>query len=308
MGIALAAVAADLFIKMSLLTECNRWAEQALSVLDDASRGTRREMELHTALGLSRMFTKGNSAYVGSSFIRGLQLAEQFGDLVAQFRSLEGLHLFNIRTGDFRSALQFAQRCELVAGQLGDSVHLAQARVWLGISTHLAGNNQSARASLEFALSQLPASHDANALRFGFDYRNRARVTLARVLWLQGFPDQAIDTARQAIDEAILADDPINLCMVLLLALTVFFWNADLDGAEAQIDRFIQQADKYSLAPYQAIGRGSKGRTAGPAWRGRGRHSLVAGRLGTAERASLWSADCGQRCVDAGSHDARSGN
>jgi len=259
LGVALAAAAVDLFIQMSLLTECNRWAEQALAVLDDASRGTRREMDLHNALGLSRMFTRGNSEHVGSALTRGLELAEQLDDPVSQLRSLEGLHLFHVRTADFRNALAFAQRCEAVAGRLGDPARLAQARVWLGISSHLEGDSRSARSSLESALLHLPRSQDSHSLRFGFDYRNRARVSLARVLWLQGFPDQASNAARQAIDEAVSAGEPINLCMVLLLALTVFFWNGDLDGAEAQIERFILQADKHSLAPYQAIGRGSKG-------------------------------------------------
>jgi predicted ATPase len=36
-------------------------------------------------------------------------------------------------------------------------------------------------------------------------------------------------------------------------------WNGDFDAGEHHIDRFIGQADRYSLAPYQAAGRGMRG-------------------------------------------------
>ncbi len=60
LGVALAAASAPLFLEMSLLTECHRWTERAVAALDDGNRGTRREMDLHAALGLSLMFTRGN--------------------------------------------------------------------------------------------------------------------------------------------------------------------------------------------------------------------------------------------------------
>jgi len=60
-GTALVAAAAPLFLKLSLLSECLRWSERAIADLDDADRGTRREMELQGSFGLSLMFTKGNS-------------------------------------------------------------------------------------------------------------------------------------------------------------------------------------------------------------------------------------------------------
>jgi len=53
-----AAASAPLFLEMSLLTECHRWTERAVAMLDDTNRGTRREMDLQAALGLSLMFTQ----------------------------------------------------------------------------------------------------------------------------------------------------------------------------------------------------------------------------------------------------------
>src|SRR5882672_6017722 len=113
LGVALAAASAPLFLEMSLLTECHRWTERAVAALDDGNRGTRREMDLHAALGLSLMFTRGNSEQVGNSLLRGLELAEQLGDLHSQLRLLERLHLFHVRIGNFREALKWFGQTKL---------------------------------------------------------------------------------------------------------------------------------------------------------------------------------------------------
>jgi predicted ATPase len=257
-GVALAAASSRLFLDMSLLAECHRWTERALAALNDTTRGTRREMELHAALGLSLMLTRGNSEQVGNSLMRGLELAEQLDDLRGQLGFFERLHLFHVRIGNFQLALRFGQRGERVATEIGDPVGLAQIRVALGISWHLKGDSPAARACLAFALEHLPAQQ-ANSHHFNFDYRNRARITLARVLWLQGYPDQAVGMARQALDDTISLDHPIKLCLALFWASSVFLWNGDLKSAEQYNELFIAQADRYSLAPFQTIGQGAKG-------------------------------------------------
>jgi predicted ATPase len=258
-GIALTAASAASFVEMSLLTECHRWTERAIAALDDANRGSRREMELQAALGLSLMFTKGNSDQVRSALLRGLELAEEIGDTHSQLRLLGRLHIFHERIGDFHSALRFAERSETVAAEIADPVGIAEAHSALGISRHLEGDNVSAHAHLEAALVRLPVSQRIDTFHFGFDYRNRARIAFARTLWLEGYPDRAAIVARQTVEEAETFNHPVTLCIALIWAVTVSIWNGDLAGADEYIDRFIAEADKHSLAPYQAVGRGVKG-------------------------------------------------
>jgi predicted ATPase/DNA-binding winged helix-turn-helix (wHTH) protein len=258
-GVALAAASARLFLEMSLLTECHRWTEQAIAVLDDTTRGTRPEMELQAALGLALMFTRGNSEQARDALKRGLVLAGELGDLHNELRLLGRLHIFHERIGDFHSALEFAQRGEAVAAKIADPVGIAEAHSALGISRHIEGSGARARFHLEAATAELPASQRINTFHFGFDYRNRARIALARALWLEGLPDQALAVARETVEEAETFDHPVTLCIALIWAVSVFMWNGDFDDGERHIDRFIEQADRYSLAPYQAAGRGMKG-------------------------------------------------
>jgi predicted ATPase/DNA-binding winged helix-turn-helix (wHTH) protein len=266
-GVALAAATAGLFLELSLLTECQRWTEQAIatlgqSELDQSDAASRREIELQAAFGLSQMFTRGNTGQVRQAFRRGLEVAERLGDLHNQLQLLGRLHIFHERIGDFRSSMEFALRGEAVADKLGDPVGIAEAHSALGISYHLEGNNPTAHSHLEAALMQLPVSKRINTFHFGFDYRNRARIALARTLWIEGFPDQAVTVARQTVERAETFNHPITLCIALIWAVSVSLWNGDVEDAEEYIDRFIRQADRHSLAPYQAVGRGVKGELA----------------------------------------------
>jgi tetratricopeptide (TPR) repeat protein len=186
-------------------------------------------------------------------------IAEHIGDLHRQVQLCERLHLFHLRIGNFSEALTFAKRGEAVASVLGDPLRMAHIQTALGISYHLAGDGALARCHLEAALLGLPRSQPAALPHLSFDYLSRARTTLARVLWLQGYPARAVSLARQALADAIRMNHPVKLSMTLLWALAVFLWNSELETAEECIDRFIIEADKHSLGPYQTIGRGAKG-------------------------------------------------
>jgi predicted ATPase/DNA-binding winged helix-turn-helix (wHTH) protein len=256
---ALAAASIGLFLEMSLLTECRRWTEQAIVTQDDSIKGSRREVELQSALGLSLMFTRGNTEQVRGALARGLEVAEELGDLHNQLQLLGRLHIFHERIGDYRSALMFAKRGEVVAADLADPVGLAEAHSALGISYHLEGNNVGAHSHLKAASTKLPLSKRINTFHFGFDYRNRARIALARTLWLEGYPDKAVTVANETIQEADTTNHPVTLCIALIWAVSVFVWIGDLDNAETHIERFRTLADRHSLGPYQAGARGVQG-------------------------------------------------
>ena len=77
-AVALAAASAQVWLEMSLLTECHSWMGRALDLLSDADRGTRREMGLQNALGFSLMFTEGASSRVRAALARASELAKAF--------------------------------------------------------------------------------------------------------------------------------------------------------------------------------------------------------------------------------------
>ena len=257
-GTALAAAASRMFLQLSLLTECHHWAGRGIAALGGAA-GTVVELELQASLGQSIMFSRGNSQAVRAAFLRGLELAKQLGNMRYQLQLLGGLHIFHERIGDFATAMTFAQQSLAVANGLGDEGGIAAAHSFMGISLHLEGHQVDAQRHIEAALSCVQA---ARGIHFGFDHRNRARITLARTLWIQGHCADAVAVAEHTVEEATRLEHPVTVCIALIWAVSVYLWSGDWAKAEAGISQFAEHAERHSLAPYLPVGSGVKGELA----------------------------------------------
>jgi predicted ATPase/DNA-binding winged helix-turn-helix (wHTH) protein len=261
-GIRLAAAAAPVFLSMSLLTECHRWMARAIVALGDAKRGGGEEMHLQAALGVSLMFTHGGRDAAREALNRSFIIAEEQGDVLDQLQVLGPLQMFYLRTGEFKTALRYAEHCADIAGALGDSVSTTLAHSLMGISLHLNGELGRARAALEAALRYGPRSDRTTTNYLGFDGRMLAGAILARTLWLQGYPDRAVERALLTIRDAEAQDHPLTLSITLVWAVSVFLWVGDLERADQHIDRLFARAELHSLGPYLAVGRGFQGELA----------------------------------------------
>ena len=258
-GVELAARSAPLFLGFSLLGECERWCERGLSALQEADRGTKRELALREALAVSSMFTRGNGDEVRAAIERGLDLAEALQDRQYRLHLLAGLNIFLTRTGDFRAALAVAERCAVVASEVGAPPGIVMAECMLGVSYHLVGDQAAAQRHCERGLELAAAWELVDIEFFGYDHRVRALIALARTLWLRGLPERALRCAHQAIDEAASRNHPVTICISFVYTIHVFLWTGDLEGACERADRLIAHAAKYSLGPYHAVGLALKG-------------------------------------------------
>jgi predicted ATPase len=261
-GVGLAAAAAPVFLAMSLLPECHRWSERAILALDDGALGGLLEMHLQAALGVSLMFMRGGRYAARIALERSFAIAEERGDALDQARLLSPLNMFHLRTGNFTAALQYAKRCSAAVATVEDAVAIALAHSILGISLHLRGDLADARAELEAALDRGPRSQRTTTVYLGFEGKILAKAILARNLWLQGYPDQAMERARQAVEEAAAMDHSLTLAIALIWAISVFLWTGELQSAETYIDMLISLAESHSFAPYLLVARGFKSEVA----------------------------------------------
>jgi predicted ATPase/DNA-binding winged helix-turn-helix (wHTH) protein len=261
-GIELAAWAAPLSIKLSLLEECRSWCEQAVSALNDASRGTRQEMILQEALVESSMFTRGHSDQVRAAIERGLALAEAFQDSAHQLRLLFGLSIFLARLGDIRGALVVAEQAGVIARAAKHPVGTVWVEWWVGIAHHYLGDQAAAQLRLERGMELAVEFGTLKANFFGFDQRISALAFLARTLWLRGFSDRALRTVQRAVDEAANRGHPVSICISLVVASMLLLRTGDLPGAGDLIEQLIVHAGRYSLEPHRAQGIALKGELA----------------------------------------------
>jgi tetratricopeptide (TPR) repeat protein len=211
---------------------------------------------------VSLMFMRGGRHAAGAALNRSLAIAEAHGDALDQLRLLGPLNMFYLRTGNFTTALDYARRCSAIAGTVQDSVAVGLAHAILGISLQLNGDLALARAELEAALSSEPRSRRTTTIYLGFEGKNLAGSILARTLWLQGHPAQAVERVHRTVNDAAAMHHSLTLSIALIWGISVFLWTGDLQSAEEHIDWLISHSESYSMAPYRAVGRGFKGELA----------------------------------------------
>jgi len=259
-AIGLAVASGRLFLELSLLTECSSWSERAIAALDENSLGTRLEMQLQTALGFSSIFTRGNDDSAGRALKRALELAARLRDSRYQGALLCRLFVYHERMGDFRAGLEYAGRVEAVAREIGDPEGIAEAQIIFGTSCLHAGYLAKARAKYEAAMGKLPVAPRTDTYHFGsLNFHLGARNSAARVLWLQGFPDQAVATARETSEKACAFNHLVSDCIALVWGMRVFLWNRNLDDVERCVASLLEHAERHSLMPYHTLARGMAG-------------------------------------------------
>ena len=252
-GVALSAVALPLGFQLSLVDELRSWVERALLHSNlAASSDLLPEMRLNIAMASLGQNVAGPMVDRTLGLARAMELAEQLADPVYQVEPLIGLTVQSIRDGDYRRGAELAAKACAIADASGD------ARAMLGTSRmaaqafHHNGDQPTAHRLavfvLEHPIRRIPLSYNPLPVTRHVSMR----VILARVAWLQGFPEKAAAIAKEAAD--IAAGDSafsVPLCLAIG-AIPVALWNGDDALAEVMVGELAERASRYSLTYWQS--------------------------------------------------------
>jgi predicted ATPase/DNA-binding winged helix-turn-helix (wHTH) protein len=255
-GVALTAAAVPLWTHLSLLDECRRRVERALATIKGEEKAdARRKMKLHAALGAALTYTRGRVPAAGAAWTKTLEIAESLDDAEYRLVSLWGLWFFHFAGSRHRMALEQAERfCALAANRPDLNDRLVGDRL-IGFTQHCLGDLPSARRHFERVLAYYVTSDYRYIIRFQLDQRTAARALLARVLWLQGFPDQAMRTAESSIEDARAANHVTSLCYAFAhAACPIALWTGDLTAAESYVGTLLDHSTRHALAVHHALG------------------------------------------------------
>jgi predicted ATPase/DNA-binding winged helix-turn-helix (wHTH) protein len=255
----LAAASAQLFLELSLLIDCQVWAERAIARLGDQHKNSCREMEIHASLPLALMHTEGSSERVRDGFGRALDIAVEQHDLANELRLLSGLFMYSRWTTDISGALEIAARSKKVALQTQDPDDMALAESMLGAANHLAGNHPVAQKHFEAGLSYSASGSRFRAGQHLFHHTSLLLVGMARSLLYRGLFDQARAYAKLALEEGEKSGHPATLCRTLSLILPVYLTLADYQLAEQYIAQLTDLSASSLLKPYRAVATGLRG-------------------------------------------------
>ncbi len=239
-GVALTVAAVPLWVRLSLLAECRGRVEQALTKQAPGSgRDICGEMKLYAALGTSLLYTKGAVHETGAAWTKVLEIAQSLDNAEYQLRALWGLWAFRANNGEHRLALALAKRFSSLATRKPDRSDLLIGDRMVGFALHYLGDQANARRHIERMLCSSVFQHDQ---------RLAARAALARILWLQGFPDQAMSTVRNIVEDASAIDHEVSRCNALAAgACPVAFLAGDLAAAEHYVAMLLDHSTSHAL-------------------------------------------------------------
>jgi predicted ATPase len=233
-GVALTIAAVPLWFELSQMAVIRGRVELALP---HAGAGSDQEMSLRIALGHALWYLGPGSPAMEPAFARALEIAERVGATTVRTQALWGMWAARRGRGDNLAALEVARRYADAAGSAGDvaAVHLAD-RI-LGLTLHLLGRQSAAREFTERALGQPQQLDGAAGIGYQVETPVAMRGQLARILWMSGFPDQAMVAAREAVSAALNNSRSFPICYAVVHAgLPVALWTGDLDEARRMVD------------------------------------------------------------------------
>jgi hypothetical protein len=120
------------------------------------------------------------------------------------------------------------------------------------LALHFSGDQQQAGEQAAQVLQRMAHSGHLNRFTHGFgvqyDQSVAALTIHARILWLQGQPEQAWRAARQALDIALQINHGTSICYTLALAgCLIAHYNGDTRSARELLRLLLQQAQKHSV-------------------------------------------------------------
>jgi predicted ATPase/DNA-binding winged helix-turn-helix (wHTH) protein len=257
-GVALTVAAVPLWFEMSLMEECRTRAERALATLEESeTKDNRRRMHLYAAVAWSQMYATGSTRDTSAAWTTAFEIAEALDDADYRLRTLWGMWASRINRGEFTQALALAKRFSFVAEKTADTNDRLLGDRLTGAALHFLGSQSSARQHIERMLASYVAPvHRSHAVRFQFDQRVTARITLARVLWVQGFADQALRCLETMVADALSTNHRLSLCNALAqAACPVALLAGDLLAAERYTKMLLDHTATDELDVWRAYAR-----------------------------------------------------
>lgn len=255
LGIELTVVMVPLWVQLSLFDECRVSVERALDRCDrDLPRDEHGLMKLWNALGAALLHTQGPCARAEQAWSTALRLAEESGDSSYRQQALWGLCNYSTWTGSHREALAIAEKIRALAKADGDEATELNVGRQIGTALRYLCDLSCARRELETVIRcDVAPSRRSQTARFHHDPRAAAAGTLANVLWLQGYPDQALEAAQRSLEDSMRANNALALCNALAhTAIPIALYVGDWSRAEQWLSAFDDHVSRHGMAIWKA--------------------------------------------------------
>lgn len=256
LGVRLTVSAMPLWQELSLLREHGLYVGKALAVMQHSgTHCVQLNMQLQLALGSLSYHAQGGAPQTIAAFVSARQLAEQQQDLAGQLRAVSGHMAVNLCAGRYREALAQSVQFDFLDPRTDPLLDFSAQRLRV-LAQHYAGHQALALRSAEQVIQRMAHSSHLNRFTQGFgvqyDQSVASLTILARILWLQGYPERAASIASQALELALQIQHGTSICYTLALAgVVIARYNGDTPTADAMQVLLQQHAHKHGAQLFQ---------------------------------------------------------
>ncbi len=221
LGISLTAMATPLMYDLLLVEECAALAERALRELAvHGESDLRDETQLLVVRAAAIAYTEGPTDEVAALWERVIGHALKLDDANLEVRAAWGIWNQKVYAGRPMDSMPFADwTITATADAIGrhEEVFALHSHRKMGTSLHFLGDQNQARFHLEEIVARFDSTvHFVKSVGGRIDHGYGSRITLARVLWLQGLFDQATTLNERNVEEAERTPYPLLACYGLL--------------------------------------------------------------------------------------------
>jgi predicted ATPase len=223
---------------------------ELLKTLPETPARTEQDLALHITLSRPLMATRGFAApEVEDVFTRARQLCHHVEITPQLLPVLFGLRLFYLHRGQLQTAHEFAEQALRLAQNVQDPLPLLEAHLALGVTLCYRGALAVARVHLEASLDlYTSAQQRAGALLYRFHSPGVAgQGHIARVLWLLGYPDQALGRSRDALTLAQALFHPASEAFALVFIVIMHYLRREVQTVHERSDALIGLATAQGL-------------------------------------------------------------
>jgi predicted ATPase/class 3 adenylate cyclase len=210
-----------------------------LAPLPETHERSQQELFVQMTLGVALRATKGSGApEVERLNIRARELCERVGEGPQRFRVLWGFWLMYNARGDYQTMRALGEDLLSLAQRLEDPDLLLEAHHALWTSLFSGGELAAARTHQEQGLRLYdPQRHRTYAALYsGHDPGVCCRYRAAPVVWLLGFPDQAVASSQAALALAQQLAHPMSLASALYWAAVLHHLRREASPTQARAE------------------------------------------------------------------------
>ncbi len=230
-----------------------RALELLTQYLPDDPQRVQQELSLQLAIGFALNAVKGWAApEVESAFTRARELCRRSGDRAELFPAMLGIWAAYYLRGELRKSCEIGEQLLRMAESARDPELLSYAHLALGDTSFSTGKWLRAKEHLELALS---FHHRKGSILIGHDAGANCLSYLALVLWALGYPEQALQQGKAAIELSEALSHPPSLAFALGVVCYFHQYQREAQTARRFAERLIALSAEQGFAHWLAQGR-----------------------------------------------------